>query len=106
MSRRTFATYKLQFPVIRETRDHEGNEHEEELRPAGFCVVLKRPRGKEMLLMDKFQDQPVAGSFAMLAKISNLSSEELELADMVDLEELGNLADKVKPNGPATGGTA
>lgn len=100
---RTLATYKLRFPIVRETRDAEGGEHEEELRPAGFCVVLKRLRGKDMRIMDQFPDQEIAGSFALLAKISNLSADEIDLADAEDLEELGNLLAKAKPSGQTTG---
>ncbi|MGE4302441.1 MAG: phage tail assembly protein [Novosphingobium sp.] len=106
MSRRTLATYNLKHAIIRETRDAAGEEHEEELKPEGFCVVLKRPRGKDMRIMDRYPDQEIAGSFAMLAKISNLSDEEIDLADMADLEELGNLLGKVEGSGQKTGPTA
>lgn len=106
MSRRTLATYKLQFPIIRETRDQSGEEHEEVLREAGFCVVLKRPRGKDMKILDKYEGQDVTGSLALLGRISNLTDEECDLLDMVDVEALGNLLTKASPPGRTTGETA
>jgi len=103
---RAFASHPLRFPIVRETRDAAGAEHEEELRPAGFVVELKRPRAKDLKIMDRFQGQDVGGSIALIAQLSNLSVEEAELLDAVDLGELGNLLDKPASDGPATGPTA
>lgn len=106
MSGRVRGTYNLQFPIIRETRDGEGVEHEEVLKHAGFCVVLKRPRGKDMKIMDDFEGREISGSMALLTRISNLSAEEVELLDADDLGELGNLLAKASPSGQPTGDPA
>ncbi|WP_374410641.1 phage tail assembly protein [Novosphingobium colocasiae] len=88
---RIFATHSLKYPLVRETRDAEGNEREEELKPAGFSVILRRPRGKDMRIMDRFEGQEIGGSIALIARISNLTEEETELLDAEDLGELGNV---------------
>ena len=112
---KTLATYRLQFPIVRETRDPEGVVNEEELRPAGFCVVIRRPRAKDLRIMDDFGEREIdgvkyaarelAGSIALLARVSNLSDEEAELLDAVDLGELGNLLGGVSGRGQTTGET-
>lgn len=102
---RTLGTYALKFPIIRETKV-EGVVNEEELRPAGFCVVLKRPRAKDLQIMDRFEGQEIAGSIALIARISNLSLDEVELLDGEDLGDLGKLLDKRQQDGPKTGETA
>ena len=103
---RTLATYNLKFPIIRETRDTEGEEHEEVLRPAGFCVTVKRPRAKDVKIMDDFDGRDISGSMALLVRISNLDAEQVDLLDSDDLGALGNLLNSVSGNGPKTGESA
>ncbi|MFC0686396.1 phage tail assembly protein [Novosphingobium clariflavum] len=101
---RILGTYKLKYPIIRETRSAEtGEVSEETLREAGFCVVLKRPRGKDMRVMDQYEGREISGSIALIAKITNLSEEEAELLDGEDIGELGNLLGKNAPGGQTTG---
>lgn len=104
---RLLATYNLQFPIIRETRSaSNGEEHEETLKPEGFCVEIKRPRAKDVRLMDNYEGQEIGGSMALLARISNLDEGEVDLLDAADLGELGNLLAAVSGNGPKTGEAA
>ncbi len=104
---RTLATYNLKHPIVRETRDaHSGQESAEELKPEGFCVVVNRPRAKDVKIMDQFEGREIGGSMALLARISNLSDEEVELLDADDLAELGNLLNKASVSGQKTGGIA
>lgn len=103
---RILATYPLKFPIIRETRDAQGQEREEVLREAGFNVVLRRPRAKDMRVLDDHPNEEIGGAMAMVTRISNLSEEEVELLDGEDLGELGNLLSEVSANGPKTGTTA
>lgn len=101
---RALGTYILKFPIIRETRSAENGEvSEETLREAGFCVVLKRPRAKEVRIMDQYPDREISGTIVVLARISNLSEEEVELLDADDFGELGNLLGKNGPGGQTTG---
>lgn len=103
---RILATYNLKFPIIRETRSSEREEQEEVLRPAGFCVVVKRPRAKDVKIMDDFDGRDISGSMALLARISNLDSEEVDLLDSDDLGALGNLLNSASGNGLKTGESA
>lgn|GEM_PF-2048720 len=100
---RTLATYNLKHPIIRETRDAQGQEHEEVLREAGACIVVKRPRAKDLKIMDQFAGRDIAGSMALLCRVSTLSEEEVELLDADDLGELGNLLGKASTSGQTTG---
>jgi hypothetical protein len=102
---RILATHPLKHPIIRETRDADGNEHEEELRPVGFVVQVRRPRAKDMRTIDGFEGREIAGSIALIARLSNLSEEEADLLDAEDLGELGNVLGEHAPNGPTTGTT-
>lgn len=103
---RIMARYNLKFPIIRETRTTTGEELEETLRPEGFCVLLKRPRGKDVKMMDEYEGRQIAGSMALLARITNLSEDEIELLDADDLGELGNLLNGGSESGPTTGPSA
>jgi len=103
---RVLATYSLRWPIVRETRDAQGEEHEEVLRPAGFTVVVKRPRVKDVKIMDRYEGQEITGSMALLERVSNLSGEEVDLLDAEDMSELGNLLGEASANGQTTGPTA
>lgn len=102
---RVLATHSLRFPIIRETRDAQGEEHEEVLRHAGFTVVVKRPRAMDLKVMDDFEGREITGSIALLARVSNLTAEEVDLLDAEDMGELGNLLGAASPNGQTTGPT-
>jgi hypothetical protein len=73
------------------------------LRDVGACIVVKRPRAKDLKIMDQYAGREIAGSMALLARVSTLSEEEVELLDADDLGELGNLLGKASPNGQPTG---
>ena len=104
---RMLGTHALIHPIVLETKSADGGEpREEELKPAGFCVVLRRPKGKDMLVFDDFKDAPMAGVSAMLARITNLDSIEIANLDAEDFEALGNLLDRGAPSSPKTGATA
>lgn len=104
---RMLGTHKLIHPIVLETKAVEGGVvSEEELKPAGFCVVLRRPKGKDMLIFDDHREAPMAGVTAMLTRISTLDAIEIANLDAEDFEELGNLLDRGAPSSPSTGATA
>lgn len=104
---RMLGTHKLKHPIVLETKVAEGGEaREEELKPAGFCVVMRRPKGKDLLIFDDHKDAPMAGVTAMIARISNLDAIEIANLDAEDFEELGNLLDRGTPSSPSIGATA
>lgn len=103
----TLGTYTLKHAIMLETKSAEtGEVREQELKPAGFCVVVRRPKAKDLKVMDDFQAREIAGAMAMLERISTLDTIEIENLDAEDMAELGNLVGKaVEPSRP-TGETA
>ena len=103
----TLATYYLKHPIVRETRA-AGSETatEEVLQEAGFCVVLRRPKAKDMRVADKHGDALMAMTEEMLTRISNLSADEVAELDADDFGELGNLLGGPSRSGPKTGATS
>lgn len=103
---KTAATHNLAWPIVRETQIPGQDEvHEEELKPAGFCVVLRRPKAKHMKVLDAYDNREIEGLIAMLGKISNLTAEEIDNLDGADFGELGNVVGSLVNSGPATGAT-
>ena len=104
---RTLATHALRHPIVLTTRPAGSEEaNEEELKPAGFTVVLKRPRAKDMKVFDSHADRPMEGMIALIARISNL---DLTMAENLDNEDFGFLGDLAVPesrSGLTTGPTA
>ena len=103
---RTLGTHMLTQPIVLDTRTADGEVREEELKPAGFCVVLRRPKAKDMKVFDDHGDRGIAAVMALLQRISNLDGIEVENLDKDDLEVLGNLASGERLNGLKTGETA
>lgn len=99
-------TYTLKQPILLTTRDGEGNEHDEELKPAGHTVVLRRPKGKDLRVVDQHEGKPVAMALALIGKISNLDDQEVENLDAEDVASLGELVADFMPNGRKTGVTS
>jgi hypothetical protein len=54
--------------------------------------VVKRPRAKDLKIMDQYAGREIAGSMALLARVSTLSEEEVELLDADDLAASWKLA--------------
>ena len=103
MARNIIGTHNLKFAIIRETKAHDGEIREEILKPAGFEVVVRRPLARDMKIMDQYEDRPITGSMVMLASISNLDSDEVDLLDAEDMGALGNLLSVESTTGLKTG---
>ena len=103
----TLGTYNLKHDIVRETRVAGAEVTSEEvLKPAGFCVVLRRPKAKDMRVADRHGDALMAMTEDMLTRISNLSADEIAELDADDFAELGNLLAEGSPAGPKTGATS
>lgn len=99
-------THTLIHPIIRTTVDQTGQEHEEILLEAESVIVVRRPKAKHLRLVDDFDGRPVALAIAMIGKLTNLESEQIENLDPEDFEALGNLLDAATGSGRKTGQTA
>lgn len=101
------ATYALKHAIVRETRaSGETETREEELKPAGFLVILRRPKAKDLRAFDRHGEALMAATEEMLTRISQLSTEEVAELDAEDFGELGNLLGGPPASGLPTGATS
>lgn len=99
--------HTLVHPIVIEKKAPGSDEiTEEELKPAGFTVTMRRPKAKDMRAFDKHGDATMAAAIDMIVACSDLSTIEAENLDAEDFEALGNLLEPRGRNGPATGGSA
>lgn len=99
--------HTLLHPIVIEKKLPDSQEIvEEELKPAGFTVTMRRPKAKDLKAFDRHQDAEIAAIIDMITSCSNLSSIEAENLDGSDFAALGNLLDPHGRNGPATGKSA
>ena len=102
---RRLQPYVLLHAIVLETRAGD-DVKEEELRPEGFTVTLRRPKAKDLMLMDDFSGRPIAGTMAMLERISNLDKNEVANLDGEDMANLGERLETFSASGPPTGETS
>lgn len=100
---RVLGTYRLKHAIVIETRTHDGEIREDEIKPAGFCVIVKRPKAKDMRVFDRFEGQDVSALLAVLPRVTNLDEQAVDNLDAEDMGELGNLFGSHAPGGPETG---
>lgn len=104
---RMLGTHTLIHPIELETKPAGASEPViEELKPAGFCVTMRRPKGKDLLVFDRHGDAMVAATTEMIVRLSNLDAIMVANLDGEDFSELGNLLAAFAPNGPKTGATS
>lgn len=97
-------THTLLHPIVIEKKLPGSDEIiEEELKPAGFTVAMRRPKAKDLKAFDRHDDAEIAAILDMIAACSNLSMIEAENLDAADFAAMGNLLDPHGRNGPATG---
>lgn len=104
---RTLGTHALAHPIIIESKA-AGTEvvNEDELKPEGFTVVLKRPKAKDLKVFDSYGEEPIQGVLVLLTRISNLEQLEVENLDAEDFTKLGNLLERFVPRGQPNGDAA
>jgi hypothetical protein len=98
--------YVLKHDIVLETRDAEGNEHEEVLKPAGTTVIVRRPKAKDLMVFDQYPDKPMNGVRALLRRVVKLDEAEIDNLDGEDFDALGELVAPGSTSGPTTGATA
>jgi len=104
---RMLGTHILLHPIVLETLAAGATEPtEQELKQAGFCVALRRPKAKDLLIFDRHGDNMVAASTEMIERLSNLDEIEVANLDGQDFGELGNLLGRFAPAGQPTGTTS
>ncbi|MEL7784056.1 phage tail assembly protein [Citromicrobium bathyomarinum] len=97
-------THHLKHPIIADKKDGD-DVIEEELKPAGHPVILKRPKAKDMRAFDKHGDEHIAGMIELVKRCSNLSDIEVENLDSEDFEAVGNVLSPSPLSGRSTGGS-
>lgn len=103
----TRTTYALAYAIALTTKSATtGDSSDEVLKPAGFIVEMRRPKARDLRLLDTYEGKAVAGALAMIAALSNLDELECDNLDAHDFGELGNLLEPLNPSGPKTGETA
>ncbi|PIW54587.1 MAG: hypothetical protein COW16_10380 [Sphingomonadales bacterium CG12_big_fil_rev_8_21_14_0_65_65_10] len=104
---RVLGKHALKHPIVLTTVPAGGGEdQEEELKSAGFEVIVTRPRAKDMRAFDRHQDEPMAAMIDLVGRCTRLTEQEVDHLDASDFEELGNLLNGVIGNGPEIGGSA
>lgn len=104
---RMLGTHTLIHPIELETLAAGASEPTvQELKPAGFCVTLRRPKAKDMLVVDRHGEAMMAATTEMIERLSNLDALMVANLDGEDFTELGNLLARFAPAGPATGPTS
>lgn len=98
------AVHKLLYPIVIEKKPAGSEEVvEEELKPAGFAVVLRRAKAKDLRAFDRHEDAEFAAIIEIIASCSNLDMLEAENLDAADFGELGNALGLKSDDGPKTG---
>lgn len=104
---RMLGTHHLLHPITVDTKDAQTGElKEQELKSAGFCVTLRRPKAKDLRVFDEHGTHEIAATLALIARISNLDTLEVDNLDGADLDAVGNLLGNFVPSGPKTGATS
>lgn len=99
--------HTLLHPIVIEKKLPDSDEIiEEELKPAGFTVVMRRPKAKDMKAFDRHGKAGIAAVIEMITSCSRLSQIEVENLDGDDFGALGNLLDPPKRSGQTTGSSA
>ena len=98
--------YRLKRPIIRRTKDRNGDVQEEELQPRGLPVPLRRAQANDLEFAERKSKNDVQMTMFMLVRLSPLDLEEVGLLDMEDFAALGELSMGSLPSGPKTGESA
>lgn len=99
--------HTLLHPIVIEKKAAGSDEViEEELKPAGFTVTMRRPKAKDMRAFDRHADAEIAAVIDLIVACSGLSIIEAENLDADDFGALGNLLAPKSPGGQQTGTSA
>lgn len=90
--------YSLKHPIDRRNSSGEVIETVTE-------VTVRRAKGKDLRVMDRFQDQPSALALKMIEQLTELTQSDVDNLDAEDVEGLGERVFGLLPGGPTTGAT-
>ena len=94
--------YELKHPIVQVYSGAHGATREETIS----TVEIRRPTGKDLLLMDEYQDRPMRLTLEMISALRGLTSAQVQKLDAEDIGPLGELVMASVGDGPATGATA
>ena len=99
--------HTLLHPIVIEKKLPGSDEIvEEELKPAGTPITLRRPKAKDICAFDRHGDAEIAATIELIVACSGLSIIEAENLDADDFGALGNLLATSARGGPQTGNSA
>lgn len=99
--------HTLKHPIVLTTRvAGEEAEREEVIKAAGDTVTVRRPKARDMKVMDRFADREIEGTIQMIAALTGLDVLHVENMDAEDFGELGEIVGNFVAPGRPTGGTA
>lgn len=100
-------SHTLRHPIVIEKKLPGSDEIvEEELKPAGFAVTMRRPKAKDIRAFDRHGDAEIAAVIELIISCSDLNSIEAENLDADDFGAMGNLLAPKSASGQQTGGSA
>ncbi len=97
------ATYKLKHQIAYTL---SGAQHGEKREALLEEVEIQRPTGRDLMLLDDYQDKPVALTAAMIRQLTGMTKRQVEMLDAEDFGPLGVLVMALVAPGPQTGETA
>lgn len=98
--------YSLKHPIIITTRAADGNALHDIVMGAGETVTLKRPKARDLKIMDRFGGREIEGAIHMIAALSGLEQLWVENMDAEDFSAMGEQLAAFMPDGPTTGAIA
>lgn len=99
-------TYTLRLDISITTKGSDGEEREEVVYPAGTVLAVRRPKAKDLRIVDDLSERPVALALAMITRLTKLEAHEADNLEPEDLDGLGELLDQATPSGQPTGETS
>jgi hypothetical protein len=90
--------YPLKYPISIRWKGPQGERLEEVTE-----IKLRRATGEELLLIDRFRQDPMRLVLEMIAALSGHPLKVIQRLDGEDIGPLGELAFSNAPSGPATG---
>lgn len=92
--------FELKHPIEIRLKTADGERSEKISR-----VTVRRPKAKDMRIVDDYQTKPMALTLAMIERLTDLEPHAVDELDSEDMEALGDLCLGFTDNGRTTGAT-
>ena len=99
-------SHTLKHDIVVTTRPAGGEAKDETVHARGEAIALRRPKARDLKVMDRFDGREIEGTIHMIAALSGLEIAAVENMDAEDFGALGELLAAFMPDGPPTGATA